>query len=305
VKLKFRIKKIKKSSINKLRQKDLIISIIALLFLFVGVPGYVSLLNSWNQDISNPGEYIPIGQNETGNYTVESIPGSIGSYSIMSYYYDDGGTDSDLYPQTAIIWGDSNNTLVVEGDHDHYDIYFITPWHISDLIQNNTRSFKIKVQLPRAATYYDEINHKESNFRIEYWDDSDGVIHQTYSTSNMYGQIKFDGGSIVNGYCNRSVLDLMVDRATHGDDRVVFTIRLEGNDYLRVGDVVTFSYSYYELSDTEVPENKALQWGGAIGGIVLGLLALGSTTAWNPLDPKHPGWVDLQLKKLFNRRKRK
>ena len=285
--------KINKKSINKLRSKDLLLTILALVFLFVGIPAYVSLLNNWNTNIANPGDYQRMEEEDFINLTME--------YEEISEEHSIFTVTSDVtfQEQTSIVWSEnstSNHTMVIEGENNYDSLLWITPWKISDLITNATNSFHIKIKMPMVLNDYE-------SFRIYYMTETDNTIG--ISASGSMDKKYFDNTDQLDYFVNRSTIDLMVDKAEFGNDRIIFLIILDSDVYLEAGDIVEFDFYYYQPDSTQIDENQALQWGGAVAGVVCILIAVGSTSLWNPFDKKRPGWIDLQIKKLLNRRSKK
>ena len=295
--------KINRSSINKLRTKDFLLTLLALAFLFIGVPGYVSLLNNWNSNVANEGTYSELRHENFANHTVTwpSMDEDPTSYGIITgEWYEDAWTVSS---QMGIVWTNEtaeNHTLVLFGDGDIYGPYWITPWRISDLINNGTTSFHIRMKLPRNMT------ESATKFRAYYINDDgdkDIVMSGPAPCGKLYAK-DLQGTDEFDVYINTSTIDLLVDQAENGNDRLIFGIDNFYSDCFESGDIIEFRIFYYVPSSTEIDENTALKWGGLAGGVILGIIAIGSTSLWNPLDKSNPGWIDIQIKKLFNRRKK-
>lgn len=286
---------ITKKSINKLRQKDFLLTILALAFLFFGIPAYVSLLNNWNTNIANPGDYQRMEQEDFGNYTVYDPDTEYeGIHSIFTWH-------NDLIEQSSIVWSENtttNHTMVVEGENNQYGPWWVTPWRISDLITNGTLSFQIRLKLPSDPAGI-------VKFIIYYVDEIDNKIQLVNPTSSRTLCSKTLTKNSFDVYVNTTTIDLMVDKAEMGNDRIIFFLSTdEFDDVLDTGDILEFDFYYYQPDETQIDENKALKWGGGVAGFVCILIGIGSTSLWNPFDKKRPGWIDIQIKKLLNRRKK-
>jgi len=292
------MKKISKKSLAKLRKKDFLLTVLALGFLFIGIPGYVSLLNNWNVNIANPGDYLKMGETDFSNATIYDPDNDIeGRHSIFTLH---SGSGWELKEQTLISWsenGTSNHTLVIEGENDHYGPWWVTPWYIEDLLKNNTISFRLEIKLPSVPVGVVQ-------FKAYYMDEENGKLQLINPTSEKTISSKTFLTNNLTFYVNTSTIDLMVDKAENGNDRLVFYLDVNFFDTLEAGDIIEFDFYYYQPNEAEVDENKALKWGSGVAGVIMGLIALGSTSIWNPLDKKRPGWLDIQIKKLLNRRKK-
>lgn len=226
--------------------------------------------------------------------------------TIATQYWS--GSKWMFQDQSSIIWAndtsDGNHTMVIDGAGDHYGPIWVTPWKISDLVNNELLSFHIMVKLPSEPL------DSASTIKLYFLNDDNGKVHYISPAHESTGVLKtlsFASNRTVDEYVNTTVLDLMVFRAEYGDDRLVIIYDNMVEDSLTSGDILEFDLSYYEPDTPSIPTNKVLNYGTGILGGVLILIGVGSTSLWNPLQPQNPGIIDngwKKIKSFFGRKKK-
>jgi hypothetical protein len=278
------MKKIPKNSLKKLRTKDFLLTIFALLFLFLGVPGYVSLLNNWNNNILTNEGLTSLKEEDYTNITLnDGNDHRVIEWNSAPNYFD-----------ASILWNETGKHNAVISHEAIFQI--ILPWNITQMIEDDTTSINIIINTTSTSSM---------NWELGFFPIVSGEINPTDTGSPYWIKNSLMDENIdpFNGnlsvWFNTTVLDLMVIKAETGEARLIL-----GVYYTEVGDIISFETKYEKPPSQNIDQNKALKWGGAVGGIIFILIGIGSTALWNPLDSKNPGWIDIQIKKLLNRRKK-
>jgi len=278
-KLKF---KLNKTQLSKKRKQDIFMMVGAIVILFVLVPLALHLITTWNDSMYSSGvSYTQMDEDYFTNETVKygSTEEEHRIFSDREYYT---GT---FHEETSIIWNeDDSNSIIIGNTLDVSVISFITIWDISDLLNNNTLSFKITLNNSKITNFYMMAYPVAANQVILDSEISEQLYHKTIENNRTF-------------YFNLSTLDLYVDRINSDNGRIVFTITTDDITPLETADTLDFNYEYYKTTAPAIPTNTILKYGAGIIGIILIGIGFVSTPWWNPSDKSV--WFDKLLGKIF------
>ena len=284
------------------RKRQLFYMALGMAFIFIGVPLATYFLTNWNSlinddnytHLSKPDFAIDDNIENEGIFTIDWT----GIYSAVPVW------------QEAILWDNitGDHTLIITDTEasDRAELYFVTHYRLSDIIDSSMGTWKISINGTGAEGRISMFSYDPGSS----WDAIDFLNLSAYYTGEK-AQLhahNFDNATAYN--VTFSTLDLMEHKINNGDGYLIFCVKSQNfqmitdwagdpgaevyacPDFFSPGDTIGFSFEYYDYSDGLISENTVLQWGGASIGVVCLVLAMMSTTYWNPSQPNNPGFVD-------------
>ena len=288
--MNFKIPNVKE--LSDARKRQLFYMALGMVFIFVGVPLATYFLSNWNSLLSDDDNYIHLSKPDFAaddNIENENIFAIAGFTTNM---------------QESILWDNitgSHTLILTEAtNQDIGEIYWITKYRVSDLINNDMGSWSVSINGTGAECVITLFTYDPGDT----WDSSDysNISIKYAGEKTVLHRNNFDHNTTFK--TDISTLDLMEHKINYGDGYLIFCIKSQDftvNENIVVvyttmfstGDLIGFSFEYYDYSTGGlISENTILQWGGAIIGVVCLTLAMMSTTFWNPSQPNNPGFVD-------------
>ena len=312
---------------GKKRRKEIIWMVIATAFLFLGTPLIIHFVSSWNSLTPDPPSF------ELSKYELAD-----------KYWHRDGGNYSIVYEQYSQYWDKREDGYYYEEDIEYkyhtvkYDdnvlwdndelnsiivsdviyqgapadlritpwiqrIHFITEWTALDLLENPVDPFIIKFQGDYQERKVYVSLFEEDPYTGVVGPDSEDLFEKNF-TGNLSVKVDLETLEIMKA----NVL-------LNGKSRLVFTFEVPhiGGSWViedynwMTGDVLKFDITHVEISEApaQINEFTALKIGSAVMGGSFLIIALVSTSAWNPTEKNNPGYIDKKIKNWANRKKSK
>lgn len=266
------------------RRLDAIMNVVALVFLFLLVPGMVTMGNAWNGFLGDTYEW-DAQENATAFYDGPIIDGD-DEYRWASVY---NTTVTEETP-TWDVTGDWDQVTVV-GTGAQSKLVFNLNKSVSDLVNSKYYSLRVKTNGTQPV--------KVSFYGVKF----DGVTltEQQIATTVTLGNLS------KTAYFNWTPTEILqVDTLLNAEatDEVYTQIVIESSSTtlnLTAGDVIQFQVSLGKPSNVYTFSSIQILRGVAtIGGIIFILFAFGSTSAWNPLTGND---VFAKTKRSYKKRK--
>lgn len=288
--------KMKLGQYSKKRKQELLYMAMAVILIAVIVPVVSHFIVTWNGTIGSSSNWVFMGENDTipedfwDHYTEEETS------DIM--LISDNATEANTRLEDQggfVVWGKENHSLIIGSDLTDLTLSIITiVWdlNISDILENEWLRWNLS------------IGSDDATWRafIKAYDSDDVPLDASF------GSILYDTGVRTGNhtfYVNFTALELVTVQSDRGgDQRLVLIIRSQ-TDHFNTGDIVSFSMGHWTPSPLSLNSMDIWKYGALGMGIVLLLVALASTPWWNPADPGRNGWLDVQIDKVKNRKKRK
>jgi hypothetical protein len=270
-----------KGEMGAKRRFEVILMVMAVILILVIVPVVSALIYRWN-NIRPQGTWDRLTQ---GDY-----------YSVITSteFYN----EFTIEDQNGIVWGnDTDRDLLVVSSDDAAVISFALDFRVLDLYDNNTLQWRFSFNITFPVRLF--IMAEELTI--------DDQVDWTSEGSTMFGG---ETGYLLeeNGTVSVSWTALQLSTWNAETSNGIIVVSIVPDDYHDVwvsGDEVGFRFAHEKPPSGTVKEKTVWQWGAGLMGLVLLLVAFGSTPWWNPLKPKDPGWVDRQLKRIGRKRSKK
>jgi len=251
------------------RQLEIYLMVGAIILIFFGIPAGVWAGNSFNTFLAGSVNYDQL-ENETDFYDGPIIDGD-DQYQYASY---NGTTVTGETPvfDTVTEW----DQITITGTGT--DNKFVLNWNITtdQLMDSSFSELRIKTNCSKDL----KVSIKAVKF--------DGVT--LTSVSAYSSKVRNGSQTVAWNITPMDALILVNNLNPDATDEVYFQIIFEGYDsdnYLEVADVIQFQVATGENGNVYAFSNiQILRAVATLGGVLLILIAFGSTKAWNPVSDK-------------------
>jgi len=269
-----------KGEMGAKRRAEVMMMVMAVILILVIVPVVSAMIYRWNT-IRPQGNWSRLTQDD-----YISI---IASTEFYNEYI--------MEEQNGIVWGnESDRDLLVISTDDAAAISWVLDFRILDLYNNNTLQWRFAFNISFPVRLFIIAEELTEEGAVDY------AGGGSYMFGGEAGYLLEDNATVAVSW---TALQLSTWNAeTDNGILVVSIVPADYHDTWQSGDHVEWRFSHEKPPAGTLKEKTFWQYGAGIMGVVLLLVAFGSTPWWNPLQRTNPGWVDKQLGKIGTKRKK-
>jgi hypothetical protein len=293
-----------KMKVGKTRARQMFLMIISLVLIFAGLPYALHLVQGWN-DIVPGGSMERFDEHDFYQEKIGQTQGKIGVRSVG----DDTYTAYTSLNSTLWATGSEQDVVILENPDGNtaQRVYWFFNFTLSDLISKSITRFEFNLTFPVGEYYYMSFSFYKPAYNdyLEKWY-PDG--HGQFSSDTFWTDKTDENIALVRNSANKTIefttLDLMIYKAEYGDGRGIFTLA-NGQGEMVNAESVSFAFELEKPSSKAVKTTTVLQIGAVVIGIILSLIAVASTSYWNPIPGSKPGIIDKWFMRIGKRWRRK